>query len=297
MVATMALAHLLALLAVLPYFFSWTGFWLAIIGVIVSASGINVGYHRMLAHKGISCSKRVEHCLAVLGVLAYQFGPAYWVAIHRRHHQASDAKRDPHSPSAGFFWAHIGWLFRATPNTDQAAILKRYAGDLLEDPFYAWLEANAHWGRIVAASWLVYFFVGLLVSFLGGGDTSEAVQFGASLLVWGAAVRTVVVWHVTFAVNSVCHCWGYRNYATRDDSRNNPLVGIFAFGEGWHNNHHAFPRSARHGHRWWEFDLAWLIIKGLAALGLVKILDAGDRARGTARRDLERSEAGQSTEW
>jgi len=284
MVVVMALAHFLALLAFFPYFFSWTGVWLAVIGAFVSSFGINVGYHRLLAHKGLSCSKKVEHCLALLGVMAYQFGPAYWVAIHRRHHQSTDVEHDPHSPRTGLWWSHIGWLFRASENTDQERILKRYSKDLLEDPFYLWLEVDGHWGRVVGASWFVYFLAGVLASLLSGGSTTEAVRFGGSLMVWGAAVRTIVVWHITFSVNSLCHWWGYRNYDTHDDSRNNPLVGILAVGEGWHNNHHAFPRAARHGRRWWELDITWLLIKGLEALRLLKILDAGDRRESRSSR-------------
>lgn len=279
MIVVMMLYHLIALLALFSYFFSWTGVCLAIAGAVLSSLGINLCYHRMLAHKGLSCSKRVEHCLAVLGVMAYQFGPAYWVAIHRRHHQFADEHRDPHSPATGFFWSHIGWLFTATANTDPQPIMERYAKDVLKDPFYAWLEVNGNWGRIVGASGAVYFAVGALAEMLAGGTIAGAVQFGASLFVWGAVVRTVFVWHVTFSINSVCHCWGYRNHATPDRSRNNLVFGILAFGEGWHNNHHASPRSARHGHRWWELDLTWLVIKCLAAVGLVTILNADEPRR------------------
>ena len=279
MVVVMAACHFLALLALLPYFFSWTGVILAIVGAVASSLGINICYHRMLAHRGLSCSKRVEHCLAVLGVMAYQFGPAYWVAIHRRHHQFSDDRRDPHSPRVSLFWSHFGWLFAASENTDPQPVLDRYAKDLLKDPFYAWLEVNGTWGRIVPMTWAAYFVAGALAEVLTGGTASEAVRFGASLVVWGAIVRTVFVWNVTFAVNSLCHCWGYRNYPTPDDSRNNPIIALLAFGEGWHNNHHAFPRSARHGLRWWELDMSWLIIRALAWAGLVKILHAAGSER------------------
>ena len=204
-------------------------------------------------------------------MLAYQFGPAYWVAIHRRHHQFTDDPQDPHSPGTGFFWSHIGWLFAASDNTDPETIMERYAKDLLRDPFYVWLENKGTWGYVAPATWAAFFAVGVLVEILTGGSTAEAVQFGLSLLIWGAFVRIVFVWHVTFAVNSVCHVWGYRNHETPDGSRNNPIVGLLAFGEGWHNNHHAFPQSVRHGHKWWELDLSWLIIRGLAWAGLMKI--------------------------
>jgi len=266
--------HLVALLALVPYFFSWTGVCLAIFGYFLSLPGINIGYHRLLAHRGLSCSKRVEHVLVILGVLAAQYGPAYWVAIHRRHHQfADDVRRDPHSPRLGFFWSHLGWAFTASANTDQQPLLERYAKDLLKDPFYAWLDGA--WAKICVVMAALYFAAGALLMVSTGGTVAEALQFGSSLVVWGVAVRTVWGWHVTMSVNSVTHSWGYRNHATPDDSRNNLIVGILTFGEGWHNNHHAFPRSARHGRQWWELDLTWLVIRSLAWAGLVKILDAG----------------------
>jgi stearoyl-CoA desaturase (delta-9 desaturase) len=274
MVIMLVFCHLVALLALLPYFFSWTGVSLFFVGSLLSALGINICYHRMLAHKGLSCSKWFEHCLAVLGVMSNQFGPAYWVAIHRRHHQFADHNRDPHSPRTGFFWAHVGWLFTANENTDQHKIMERYAKDVLKDPFYAWLEKDGVWGWFIPVTWAACFAVGAIFVLATGGTAAAALQFGLSLLVWGAAVRTVFVWNVTFSVNSVCHRWGYRNYETPDDSRNNPIFGVLSFGEGWHNNHHAFPRSARHGLRWWELDMTWLVIKVLAWCELVRIVDA-----------------------
>ena len=265
--------HLLALLALFPYFFSWTGVVLAALGYLLALPGINLCYHRLLAHRGLSCSKRVEHALALLGVMTSQFGPAYWVAVHRRHHHRVDDRGDPHSPRAGFFWAHMGWLFVASDNSDPRLVMEQYAKDLLNDPFYAKLERGGAWSRLALYSLVLYFSVGAVTAVLTGGTAAEAVQFGSSLVVWGVAVRIVWVWHVTMSVNSVTHTWGYRTHATPDDSRNNPIIGILAFGEGWHNNHHAFPRSARHGHRWWELDLTWVIIKGLSWIGMVKILD------------------------
>ena len=274
MVLMVVFSHLVALLALSPYFFSWTGVGLAVVGSFLSALGINLCYHRMLAHGGLSCSKRFEHALAMLGVMANQFGPAYWVAIHRRHHHFAEEDRDPHSPTRGFSWSHIGWIFAASKNTDQQIIMERYAKDLLNDPFYAWLEKDGIWGRFIPVAWIGLYAAGALVVYLQGGTGAEINRFGLSLVVWGAAVRTVAVWHITFSVNSFCHIWGYRSYQTADDSRNNPIFGIISFGEGWHNNHHAFPRSARHGLRWWELDMTWLVIKALAGCKLVDIVDA-----------------------
>lgn len=284
MIIGLVVYHLVALLAVLPYFFSWTGACLAILGYFLALPGINIGYHRLLAHRGLSCSKTVEHVLVMLGVLASQFGPVYWVAIHRRHHHCvDDVNRDPHTPRSSFFWSHIGWLLRANGNTDPKPVMERYAKDLLKDPFYAWLERNGTWGNICLAVAALYFAVGILVVMSTGGAVDEALQFGASLVVWGVAVRIVWVWHITWSVNSAAHRWGYRNHATPDDSRNNPIVGILAFGEGWHNNHHAFPRSPRHGQRWWELDLTWLVIRGMAWVKLVKVLDVEALQRTEAR--------------
>jgi stearoyl-CoA desaturase (delta-9 desaturase) len=149
-------------------------------------------------------------------------------------------------------------------------IYERYAKDILRDKFYAGLERNNWWMWVVLISWGVFFGGGFFAETLLGGTPMQAVQFGASLLVWGVFVRTVLVWHITWSVNSVTHRWGYRNYETDEASRNNVFIGLISSGEGWHNNHHADPRSARHGHRWWEIDVTWLTIRLLMALGLAK---------------------------
>jgi stearoyl-CoA desaturase (delta-9 desaturase) len=149
-------------------------------------------------------------------------------------------------------------------------MITRYAKDVMRDPFQAWLERSDNWFKVVLMSWTALYAVGLGGGLLAGWSLPEAIQLGLSILVWGGALRIVYGWHAAWAVNSICHRWGYRNYQTPDDSRNNVLVGILASGEGWHNNHHADPSSARHGHKWWELDLAWLSIRLLAALGLAK---------------------------
>jgi stearoyl-CoA desaturase (delta-9 desaturase) len=267
---TVLTGHAIAALAVFPWFFSWTGVVLLLTGIIVFGTlGINIGYHRLLTHKGFSCPRWLEYTLAIVGLCSLQEAPACWAAIHRRHHQFADEDEDPHSPVVSFFWAHMGWVLKGTYGLQRATLIDRYAKDLLRQPFYAWLEKRHRGDKIVLASWLVYFLAGFGVIALSGASLVDAAQFGLSLLVWGAALRTVMVWHITWSVNSVTHVWGYRNYQTPDSSRNNPVIGIMAGGEGWHNNHHADPRSARHGHKWWEFDLAWLIIWLLERLGLV----------------------------
>jgi fatty-acid desaturase len=262
-----AVYHLLALLAFVPWFFSWSGVAVAGIGFFVfGVLGVNIGFHRLLTHRGFRCPQWVERTLAILGVCSVQGSPAFWVAAHRRHHQHADEQPDPHSPLVTFFWAHVGWLLVETGVLAPLGWKFRYAKDLLDDPFYNHLERSYIW--IVLGSWIAFFAAGVAVMALSGADALKALQFGASLLVWGIFVRTVVVWHVTWSVNSVTHLWGYRNYDSDENSRNNVLVAIVAIGEGWHNNHHADQRSAKHGHLWWEVDGSYLVIRLLASLGL-----------------------------
>src|SRR5262245_15719542 len=259
----------LALLAFVPLFFSWTGvILLIVVDYVFGVLGINLCYHRLLAHRGFRCPKWLEHTLAILGFCCLQDTPARWVAVHRRHHEHADEQPDPHSPLVSFLWGHLAWIVVENPELNRPGIYDRYAKDILRDPFYRALERNLWQIWIILLSWVVFFFGGFLAQVLLGATMMEAVQFGASLLVWGVFVRTVVVWHQTWAVNSVTHLWGYRNYDTDEGSRNNLFVGIFSNGEGWHNNHHADPRSAKHGHRWWEFDSTYLTIRLLEKLGL-----------------------------
>jgi fatty-acid desaturase len=263
--------HLVALLAFIPWFYSKTGVVLAILGLYVFGTlGINLCYHRLLTHRGLVCPKWLEHFFAILGVCCLQDTPARWVAIHRQHHQHADQQPDPHSPWVNFFWGHVGWVLIENDDLARRSAFERYAKDILRDNFYKRLERNGLWITVVVTSWALFFVAGAVVELLMGGSTINAVQFGASLLIWGVFVRTVLVWHITWSVNSVAHLWGYRNYETDEDSRNNVFVGLIGAGEGWHNNHHAHPRSARHGHRRWELDLTWAIIRLLMALGLAK---------------------------
>lgn len=265
------LVHLAALLALMPNMFSWTGVVLAFLGSYVfGCIGMNVGYHRLITHRGFTCPRWLECTLAVLGACCLEESPIVWSAWHRLHHHASDKARDPHSPLKSFLWGHIGWLFIESENATAGPLKSRYAPDLQRDPFMAWLERRDNWIKVALASWLLYFAAGYATGLLQGASRAEAAQFGASLVVWGCLVRTVLVWHVTWSVNSVAHRWGYRNYETPDNSRNNILIGFLAGGEGWHNNHHAMPSSARHGHKWWEFDLAWATIRTFERLGWAK---------------------------
>ncbi|GAG40664.1 unnamed protein product, partial [marine sediment metagenome] len=147
---------------------------------------------------------------------------------------------------------------------------ERYARDLLRDPFYLRVERNMLWVGIYAAHAAIFFLAGFGFAWATTGSAAAGAQFGASLLVWGVLLRTVIGWHIAWSVNSITHMWGYRNYPTSDNSRNNWIVGLLSNGEGWHNNHHADQRSAAHGHKWWELDVTYLTIRAMAALGLAK---------------------------
>ncbi|MCK8786767.1 fatty acid desaturase [Roseomonas sp. NAR14] len=272
-----ALYHLLALLAFLPWFFSWTGVALAVLGLYVFGTlGINLYYHRLLTHRGLVVPRPVERVLAILGVCCLQDAPARWVAVHRRHHEHADERPDPHSPLAGFLWSHVGWMLVENADLARLHIYERYAKDIVRDRFQRRLERSYGW--INLASWLAFYGAGLAAGLLAGWSVAASAQFGASLLVWGVFVRTVLVWHITWSVNSASHLWGYRSHETGEDSRNNVLVALISNGEGWHNNHHADPRSARHGHRWWELDVTWLTIRLMGRLGLAGNI-AGPRRR------------------
>ena len=263
------LCHGLASLAFFPWLFSWTGVIALAVGMYVfGILGINLGFHRLITHRGFSCPLWLEHTFAILGTCCLQFSPAFWVAVHRRHHHFADEEQDPHSPLKSFFWSHFGWLLARAPDMKSGPMTERYAKDVMRDPLYALLERRKNWIKLTFLSWLMFFAAGFGAAAASGAGVADAAQFGASLFVWGGALRIVIVWHTTWSVNSVTHVWGYRNYETRDDSRNNPIIGLLAGGEGWHNNHHADPTSARHGHKWWELDLSWQTIRVLMLLGL-----------------------------
>ncbi len=268
-IAVIAAYHAAALVAFMPGYFSWSGLIVAVLGThLCGLFGINLCYHRLLTHRGLTCPKWLEHAMVIIAMSCFQETPARWVAIHRRHHQFADQQPDPHSPLASFFWGHMGWILVDQPELSRLGIYERYAKDILRDRFYVALERN-HWLVWINLGQMPLFFgAGFAVAWLSGQTPDAAAQTGLSIMMFGVFVRTVLVWHITWAVNSVTHLWGYRNYETDEDSRNNIIVGLIANGEGWHNNHHADPRSARHGHRWWEIDNTYLTIRFLAWLGL-----------------------------
>ena len=213
--------------------------------------GISLGYHRLHTHRSYKVPLWLEYFFAVCGALTLEGGPLFWVATHRIHHQKSDQPGDPHSPRDGAWWAHIGWILVGESKHNNTRLNAKYAPDLARHRFYIWLN-NYHWVPLVV--------VGLALLALGG----------LPMMLWGVCVRVVFGLHATWLVNSATHMWGGRRFATRDDSRNNWWVALITFGEGWHNNHHAHPTSARHGLAWYEFDSSWLTLKLMRALGIAK---------------------------
>jgi len=261
--------HVLACLAVLPFFFSWSGVVLALLFThLFGMLGINICYHRLLTHRSLAVPLWLEHAMATIAVCSLEDTPVRWVATHRLHHVHSDTTADPHSPNDGIAWAHAGWLFRAAPDRRTLAFFEKYARDILADGYYRRLErrpASVLW--IYLAHLAVIGALGGIVGWCLGGPAA-ARQLAASWIVWAGLVRTVLVWHQTWSVNSLTHLFGYRNYETDENSRNNWLVALLAAGEGWHNNHHHDPVSASVQHRWWEFDITYWAILLLARLGL-----------------------------
>lgn len=268
--ATIVILHLLALPALSPALFSWTGVALVFLGSYVFGGlGINIGYHRLLTHRGFRCPKWLERTFAVLGVCSLQDSPTRWVAVHRMHHQHADKPLDPHSPTVSFFWGYIGWLLFKNRQIRKRSTLDRYAKDIMHDPFYMWLYRHRMWLFVYVAHAVLFLALGCLAGWLTTRNAAAAFQFGLSVLVWGVFVRTVYFWQVTWVAQGATHSWGYRNYETGDNSRNNWIMALFTYGEGWHNNHHAQPRSACNHHRWWEIDLMYATILLLRAVGLV----------------------------
>ncbi len=221
---------------------------------------ITAFYHRYFAHKTFRTSRAVQFLFAAIGSASVQRGPLWWAAHHRNHHRHADTERDLHSPQRGFWWSHMGWfLTRRGFRTDWAAI-----GDFARFPELRWLDRFDIAVPVLLALALFLFGHWLEVAH------PQLHTNGAQLLVWGFFVSTVVLFHATVTINSLAHRYGRRRYATRDTSRNNWLLALITFGEGWHNNHHYFPGSARQGFRWWELDLTWYALYLLALCGIVR---------------------------
>lgn len=224
---------------------SWPDITLMLVMYVLVALGVTVGYHRMLTHRSFQPHPIVKFIFLVLGSMALEGAAIEWAATHTKHHAQADREGDPHSPVEGFFHAHLGWLFK-----DRMADPNVYCRHLLKDPIV----------MFVSRTFLLWVVLSLVIPFLIGGWTG---------LLWGGLVRIFLAHHVTWSVNSVCHTFGKREFETNDQSRNEWVVGLLAMGEGWHNNHHAFPRSAFHGLHWWQFDLSGYIIWTLERVGLV----------------------------
>jgi stearoyl-CoA desaturase (delta-9 desaturase) len=232
--------------------FTWTALAVSLAILWVAGSlGIGMGYHRLLTHRGYRTPKWVEYFLTVCGTLALEGGPIQWVTTHRIHHAHTEQPADPHSPRDGTWWAHAGWIFRGPAQNHDRETIERYSPDLLKSGFHVWISRWYYLPLVV---------LGLALFFFGGW----------SVFLWGIFLRTVVGLHATWLVNSATHMWGTRRFETSDDSTNNLLVALLTFGEGWHNNHHAHPRAARHGLAWYELDVNWWGIRTLQLLGLAK---------------------------
>ena len=214
--------HLLACLALLPWCFSWSGVILALVGTNVFGTlGINLCYHRLLAHRSLTVPRWLERSFATLALCSFEDTPARWVANHRLHHVHSDEELDPHSPRDGIGWSHAGWLFRAAPQRRTYAFFEKYARDILADDYYRWLERKHYaviW--IYLAHAVLFALAGYAVGWWSSGDRAESLRLAASWVVWGVYVRTVLVWHITWSVNSLTHLFGYRTYETSEDGVN-----------------------------------------------------------------------------
>ena len=258
----MTIFHLACLL-VFVVGVSATALWVAFGMYVFRGMGVTTGYHRLLAHRSFKTNRVVQFILAFAGSLAVQGGPLWWVAHHRAHHAETDTEEDIHSPVTRGMWAaHMGWMM-----TDEAFNEKgTNSRDLHKFPEIKMLQRHYVW-LIVFQIAALYGVGAWLASAYPGLGTS-----GAQLVVWGFFVSTVFTWHVTFMVNSVCHRWGGRPYDTGDASTNNVFIGFLGFGEGWHNNHHFYPNSARHGLRWWQLDVTYMLIKVLSWVGLASDL-------------------------
>lgn len=236
---------------------------LAVVSHAVRAFGLTAGFHRYFAHKSYATSRPMQFVLGFLGTSAAQMGPLWWAGHHVLHHRYADSEDDIHSPvHKGFYWSHVGWFLSGRYMKTNPALTKRFE----QHPEVGLLNKYFRLPPLLFAGAMAA--LGALVGNLWPQTEASALQF----LVWGFIIPTVTLYHATLSVNSVCHTWGYRNFDTPDQSRNNPLVALWALGEGWHNNHHRHPGAACHTVRPWEIDLTYIGLKLLEKLGLVRNL-------------------------
>jgi sn-1 stearoyl-lipid 9-desaturase len=257
MIIALVIFHIGAICAFLPGLFSWQAVGVAVLlHWITGGLGITLGWHRLLSHRSFQVPKWLEYFFALCGTLALQGGIIWWVGLHRHHHLHSDEDVDHHDSKKGFLWSHVRWMCYEIPAESD---IPRFTKDLVSDKFYNFLND--------------YFFplqvvLGVLLYLIGGWP----------YVFWGVFARLVIVYHCTWLVNSATHKFGYRNFETTDNSTNCWWVALTTYGEGWHNNHHAYQYSARHGMKWWELDITWITIQVLQLLGLatkVKLVEAG----------------------
>lgn len=252
----LALLHVGAIAAF--WTFSWQGLVIMFILHWLSGGvGVCLGYHRLLTHASFQTYRPVKLLLAAIGGLSGEGSAVDWVANHRQHHALSDHPGDPHSPHDGPWWSHVFWLAFTRQGEDRDQHVARWAPDLAKDK-----------ALVTIGNWFLplHFITGAIL--LAAGYVMGGWYLASSFLVYGLFLRLVFVLHTTWFVNSASHMWGYRNYETTDDSRNNWWVAILAYGEGWHNNHHAYPRMAPHGHKWWEIDVTYATIRLMKLCGL-----------------------------
>ena len=252
--------HIAALGGLLNYGLRWQGTLILFVSYAVSMLSITIGYHRYFSHRSFELSRFSQCVLGFVGCNQLQGGPIAWSAVHRHHHRYSDKKEDLHSPLQGFYRAHMGWLL----NSKTYEVAFKPLKDLQRYPELVWLDR--------------YNFIPAIIGFIflwGIGDfykycSPTSIVDGAYVLFWGGFFRIVLVWHATWSVNSLCHIWGKQPFNTDDKSKNNGFIALLTMGEGWHNNHHKDPSSARSGLRWWQLDLSYYLIAILGSLGVVK---------------------------
>lgn len=256
--------------------FGWMG-WpyllMLLVGWALTTLGITVGFHRLLTHRSFETYRWIRALWTMLGALSVEGEPLIWCAVHRRHHGHSDQEGDPHSPNLagtglwatlkGLWHGQVGWLFTGYWSYPE---FEKYIPDLTRDRLLLWVNRNYY--LFVALSLAIPASVGFVAEmYLGDGTRSP--WFGAWLgFIWGGLVRIFLTHHVTWSINSVCHVFGRRHFRSNDHSTNNLWCALFSMGEGWHNNHHAFPTSAKHGLLWYQFDASWWVIRGMRGLGL-----------------------------
>jgi len=253
--------------------------WLMVGGYVFTGLGITVGYHRLFTHKSFKTNRFMTAFWAILGSSALEGPVLRWVGMHRLHHQHSDHDLDPHSPHLhegktmvdmlkGVWHSHMGWIMFACP-----VDLNKYTPDLRKDKMLLFIDRTFGW-------WVL---LGLIIPGIIAYAVTGTFVGGLLGVLWGGFARIFIVHHITWSINSACHLWGKQHFRSHDESRNNALFGVLGLGEGWHNNHHAFPASARHGLRWYQFDLSWMVIKGMSLIGLAHDLNVPSKERQAAK--------------